>query len=352
MPETLAGYEPAAAAVLPAAVRDFVAGGSGAELTLHRNRAALDAITVTPRILGAVDQPKTTTKLLRTPCALPLAVAPMAYQKLLHPEGELLLAAAAAAAGVPYVISTLSSTPLEKIAAAAPSWFQLYWLRDRNLVGALIDRATEAGCHALMVTVDVPIMGQRLRDVRNGFALPPEVIAANLVDKYTEAHKTPGTGSAIAAHTALAFDPAFSWRDLEWIRRRTDLPLVLKGILDPRDALTALDAGADGLVVSNHGGRQFDGAPAAIDALSSVIDAVGNEMTVLLDSGIRSGADIVKALARGAHGVLVGRPLLWALALGVPADALTTLGRELRDAMLLAGCADLTAVADLITGRD
>ncbi len=350
MAEALADYEQLAA--LSPAVHDFVAGGSGAELTLHRNRWAFDAITVTPRVLGGVEAPDTATTILGTAAALPVAVAPMAYQRLFHPSGELFLAKAAANAGIPYIISTLSSVPLEKIAAVAPSWFQLYWLRDRGAVRALIDRATASGCRALMVTVDVPVMGRRLRDVRNSFALPTDVTAANLVDKYTEAHSGLSGASAVAAHTAAAFDPTFSWRDLEWVRSVTEIPLLVKGILDPRDALAAIDAGADSVVVSNHGGRQFDGAPASIDALGSVIDAVGNDFPVLLDSGIRGGTDVLKALAIGADAVLVGRPLLWALAAGAADEALTLLGRELRDAMLLAGCADLAAVADLVTGRN
>ncbi|GAB3946323.1 alpha-hydroxy acid oxidase [Kribbella albertanoniae] len=349
MAEALADYEQLSA--LSPAVHDFVAGGSGAELTLRRNRSAFDAITVTPRILGGVESPDTTTTILGTAAALPVAVAPMAYQRLFHPAGELFLAEAAAKAGIPYIISTLSSVPLEKIAAIAPSWFQLYWLHDRGAVRALIDRATASGCSALMVTADVPVMGRRLRDVRNSFVLPTEVTAANLVDKYTEAHSALNGASAVAAHTAAAFDPTFSWSDLEWVRSVTEIPLLVKGILDPRDALAAIDAGADSVVVSNHGGRQFDGAPASIDALGSVIDAVGNDFPVLLDSGIRGGTDVLKALAIGADAVLVGRPLLWALAAGAAEEALTLLGRELRDAMLLAGCADLAAVADLVTGR-
>jgi 4-hydroxymandelate oxidase len=282
---------------------------------------------------------------------MPVVVAPMAYQRLLHPEGELLLARAAAASGVPYVISTLSSYPLEQIAEAAPSWFQLYWLRDRAMVESLVDRAEAAGCDALMVTVDVPVMGRRLRDVRNAFALPPEVVAANLVDARSEAHVgVPGL-SAVAAHTASAFEPAVSWRDLEWLRSRTKLPLLLKGILDPRDAVRAVQVGAEGIVVSNHGGRQLDGAVASVNALPSIVDAVGKECSVLLDSGIRSGTDVLRALALGASGVLVGRPLLWALAVDACGEALDLLRRELADAMLLAGCANVAAAARLTTGR-
>jgi 4-hydroxymandelate oxidase len=351
MAEVLADYESEAAAVLPTPVCDFVAGGSGTETTLRLNRAALDAVTLTPRVLAGVDDPDTTCSIVGTEFAMPVAVAPMAYQRLLHPEGELLLARTAADAGIPYVISTLSSYPLEKIAATAPSWFQLYWLRDRALLTSLVHRAADAGCAALMVTVDVPVMGRRLRDVRNSFALPAGVVAANLVDISTEAHDSVPGVSAVAAHTASAFEPAVSWRDLEWIRQETELPLVVKGILDPRDARRAVDIGAEAVVVSNHGGRQLDGATASIDALGPVVDAVGNDCVVLLDSGVRSGTDVVRALALGASAVLVGRPLLWALAVDAVDEALGLLRHEIRDAMLLAGCADLAAVAGLTTGR-
>jgi 4-hydroxymandelate oxidase len=349
--DALADYESQAAAVLPTPVWDFVAGGSGTETTLRLNRTAFDAVTLVPRVLAGVDEPDTKCNVLGADIAMPALVAPMAYQRLLNPEGELLLARAAADAGIPYVISTLSSYPLEKIAAAAPCWFQLYWLRDRALLTSLVGRAAEAGCTALMVTVDVPVMGRRLRDVRNAFALPADVVAANLVDISTEAHDAVSGVSAVAAHTASAFDPSVSWRDLEWIRRETELPLVVKGILDPRDARRAVEAGAKAVVVSNHGGRQLDGAIASIDALGPVVDAVGNDCDVLLDSGIRSGTDVVKALALGASAVLVGRPLLWALAVEAVDEALGLLRQEVRDAMLLAGCADLAAVAELTTGR-
>jgi 4-hydroxymandelate oxidase len=351
MADALADYESEAAAVLPAPVWDFVAGGSGSETTLRLNRAALDSVTLVPRVLAGVDEPDTTCTVLGADLAMPAVVAPMAYQRLLHPEGELLLARAAAEAGIPYVISTLSSYPLEKIAATAPSWFQLYWLRERATVRSLVDRAAEAGSTALMVTVDVPVMGRRLRDVRNAFALPADVVAANLVDITAEAHTTVPGSSAVAAHTASAFEPAIAWRDLEWLRSQTALPLVMKGIVDPRDARRAVDSGAAGVVVSNHGGRQLDGAIASIDALGPVVEAVGNDCQVLLDSGIRSGTDVVRALALGASAVLVGRPLLWALAVEAVDEALGLLRRELRDAMLLAGCADLTAIKELTTGR-
>ncbi|WP_371405093.1 alpha-hydroxy-acid oxidizing protein [Kribbella sp. NBC_00662] len=351
MAESLADYEPLARDVLPTAVYDFVAGGSGSEQTLRRNRAAFDALTVTPRVLTGTAKPNSSWTVLGTRWELPFAVAPMAYQKLLHPEGELLVAAAAASVGIPYTISTLSSVPLEKIAGVAPSWFQLYWLRDRRMVASLVERAVNAGCSALMVTVDVPVMGRRLRDVRNEFALPPDVAPENLVDKVTQAHDAVPGLSALAAHTASAFEPAVLWRDVEWLRSLCPIPLVVKGILDPRDARRAVETGADGVVVSNHGGRQLDGAIASVDALGPVADAVGKDCVVLLDSGVRSGLDVLKALASGASGVLVGRPLLWALAVDAVDEALALLDRELRDAMLLAGCADLAAVRELSVGR-
>jgi 4-hydroxymandelate oxidase len=241
--------------------------------------------------------------------------------------------------------STLGSTPVEEVAAVgAEVWFQLYWLRDQALVTDLVCRARDAGCTALVVTVDVPILGRRFRDLRNAFRLPPEVVAANLAGGRDDlAHTgTPGV-SAMAAHTGAVFAPALRWSDLEWLRGETDLPLVIKGVLDPRDAALAVAAGADAVVVSNHGGRQLDGAPASVTMLPEVVEAVGDRAQVLLDSGIRGGTDVLRALALGASGVLVGRPLLWALAAGgrpAAEQALDLLAGELRDALALAGCAD------------
>ncbi|MFI7429924.1 alpha-hydroxy acid oxidase [Micromonospora sp. NPDC049836] len=353
-PASLPDFAELARAVLPPAVWDFVDGGSGTETTLAANRAALDRVAVLPRVLTGVDRPHTGAALPGGRYAMPVAVAPMAYQKLLHPDGELALAAAARAADVPYVASTLGSTPIEEVAAVGGAvWFQLYWLRDRGLVADLLDRAHDAGCSALMVTVDVPVLGRRLRDVRNGFTLPPHVTAANLPGGRDDlAHQgTPGV-SAVAVHTGAVFAPALSWADLAWLRERTRLPLLVKGILDPRDAVRAAETGVDAVVVSNHGGRQLDGAPASAAVLPEVVAAVGERCAVLLDSGVRGGADVLRALALGASGVLVGRPLLWALAAGGRAGAeaaLALLGAELRDALTLAGCADPAAARQLRT---
>ncbi|WBB68225.1 alpha-hydroxy acid oxidase [Micromonospora sp. WMMD812] len=353
-PVCLADFAERARAVLPSDVWDYVAGGSGSEVTLAANRAALDRVAVLPRMLRGVEVPDLTTRLLGRRYAMPVGVAPIAYQRLVHPDGELALAAAAGAAGVPYLASTLGSTPIEEVAATgAEVWFQLYWLRDRALVLDLLARVRDAGCRALVVTVDVPVLGRRLRDLRNAFRLPTEVTAANLPHGRNDlAHGgTPGV-SPVPAQSGVAFAPALRWADLAWLRERIDLPLVVKGVLDPRDARDAVGIGADAVVVSNHGGRQLDGAPASVTMLSEVVDAVGDRCEVLLDSGIRGGTDVLRALALGAAGVLVGRPLLWALAAGgrsAAESALALLAGELRDALALAGCADVAAARDLRT---
>ncbi|WP_243704578.1 alpha-hydroxy acid oxidase [Micromonospora sp. KC723] len=354
-PASVAEFAALARAVLPAHVWDFVDGGSGAETTLTANRAALDRVAVLPRMLTGVENPRTGATLLGREQSMPVAVAPMAYQRLLHPDGEVALAAAAGAAGVPYVLSTLSSTPIEEVTAAAggPVWFQLYWLRDRGLVADLLDRAHAAGCTALVVTVDVPVLGRRLRDVRNAFALPPQVTAANLPGGRDDlAHVgTPGV-SAIAAHTGAVFAPALSWADLAWLRARTPLPVLVKGILDPGDAVRAADSGVDAVVVSNHGGRQFDAAPATATVLPEVVAAVDGRVEVLLDSGVRGGTDVLRALALGAAGVLLGRPAFWALAAGgrpAAEAALALLAAEFRDALTLCGCADPAQARQLRT---
>ncbi|GAB3898304.1 alpha-hydroxy acid oxidase [Kibdelosporangium lantanae] len=353
-PLTVADVARLAEARLSKELWDYVEGGSGAETTLSANRAALDTIALVPRVLSGIVAPDLTTSLLRSASAMPFAVAPMAYQRVLHPEGELATAEAAAATGVPYVVSTLSSVAVEDIAkTGATLWFQLYWLR--GLVESLVARAEDAGCEALVVTVDVPIMGRRLRDARNSFALPDDVIAAHLDEGPTSRAHDPVAGtSAIAAHTAAVFTPGLGWAEIEWLRRRTSLPLVLKGILDHRDAVRAVESGVDGMVVSNHGGRQLDGATPSIHALPTVAEAVAGRASVYLDSGIRSGTDVLRALASGADGVLVGRPVLYGLAAdGIrgASHVLSLLAEELREAMTLAGCADIAAARALSTVR-
>ncbi|MQS16624.1 alpha-hydroxy-acid oxidizing protein [Streptomyces kaniharaensis] len=351
-----ADFERAAAALLPAPVRDFVAGGSGTELTLAANRAAFDQVRIVPRALRDVSGCALATTLLGRPVSMPVATAPVGYQKLVHPEGELAAACAAKEAGIPFTVGTLSSYTLEEVAAVgATTWFQLYMLRDRDQSFDLVRRAEDAGCAAVMLTADVPWMARRRRDLRNGFALPDDVVAANLsAGTGSAAHRAASGESAVARHTAAAFAPSLNWADLEELRRRTRLPLLVKGVLDPADAARAAECGVDAVVVSNHGGRQLDGAVASIDVLAEVCTAVAGRCEVLLDSGIRSGVDVLKALALGASGVLVGRPLLWGLATGGTEGAhrvLELLATELRDALGLAGCSEVGAARSLRTFR-
>jgi 4-hydroxymandelate oxidase len=347
----LADFRQAAKAVLGTDVWDFIEGGSGAENIIDANQAAFNSIALVPRVLTGVIAGNTEGQLFDTKVAMPVAIAPMAYQRLVHRDGEVAVARAARSAGVPFVISTMSSCPFESIVATgAQTWFQLYWLRDRAKVVELVGGAETLGCRALVVTVDVPIMGRRNRDVRNQFALPLDVRAVNLDSRQTEANVTLSGTSAIARHTNSVFAQGLSWRDLEWLRQQSRLPLVVKGILDPHDAKLAVECGADAIVVSNHGGRQFDGAPPSVAELPTVVEAVGGDCKVFLDSGVRSGTDVLRALALGAVGVLIGRPVLWGLAVGSEdgvAEVLSLLQVELREAMTLAGCVDLAAAARL-----
>ena len=343
-----ADVERLAAERLAPDVWDYVTGGSGDEVTLAANRAAFDRVSVVPRSLVDVSACDTGCDLFGSRSALPLAVAPMAYQRLVHEGGELAAAAAAASAGVPYVVSTLSSEPVDAVAGVGgTTWFQLYWLRDRELVAGLLRRAEDAGCGAVVLTVDVPVLGRRLRDMRNGFALPSWVKPVNTDGDVGD--RVPGD-SVIARHTSAVFDPSLSWRDLEWIRARTRLPLVVKGILDAGDAARAVDLGVDGVVVSNHGGRQLDGALPSVVALPEVVAAVAGRCPVLVDSGVRSGVDVLRALALGAAAVLVGRPVLWGLAAGGERGVtavLDVLRDEFETALRLAGCPDVASARRL-----
>ncbi|PYC87414.1 alpha-hydroxy-acid oxidizing enzyme [Streptomyces tateyamensis] len=352
---TLGEVEARAAAVLPPGVRDFVAGAAGQELSLAANRAALDEVFLVPRVLRDVSVRSTGCELLGSQFAMPLAVAPVAYHRLAHPDGELAAARAAAAAGVPFTAATLSSFPVEEIAAAgATTWFQLYWLKDRARRLDLVRRAEAAGCTALMLTVDVPWMGRRLRDIRNGFTLPAGVTAANLTEAAGSAAHRANGGSAVAGHTALTFAPSLTWADVEELRTLTALPLILKGVLDPADAALAVRAGVDALVVSNHGGRQLDGAVPGVRLLPEIRQAVGEGCRLLLDGGIRSGLDVLRALALGADGVLVGRPVVWGLAADGEAGVrrvLELLAAELDDALGLAGCRTVAEARALRTVR-
>ncbi|MEU5847434.1 alpha-hydroxy acid oxidase [Saccharopolyspora shandongensis] len=327
---------------------DFITGAAGHEHTARANEHALAEIALLPRTLAGAADPDTSTTLLCSDTALPVAVAPMAYHQLAHPDGELATARAAKAAGVPFTVPTLSGHTVEELAAVGGEcWFQLYPQPDKGIEAELIARAEAAGCTALMVTVDVPIMGRRLRDLRNDFRLPPEITNAHLPGEDTG-------GSAPTSHTTDVVDARFDWVGLGTIRDRTALPLVIKGVLSAVDADRAVSLGVDGVIVSNHGGRQLDGVPPAVAALPAVVDAVDGRVPVLFDSGIRSGIDILRALALGAQGVLVGRPVLWALAArGEPgvAELFSLLRTELASAMTIAGCRDIPTARSLRTTR-
>lgn len=343
--------EQAAAAALPPDVWDFIAGGSGRELSLAANRAAFDAVFVRPRILRDVSGCGAESTLLGRAVRMPVAIGPVAYHRLVCPEGELATARAAKAAGVPFTLATLSSVPVEEVTAVGGSvWFQLYWLRDTGRTLDLVRRAEDAGCEAIVLTVDVPWMGRRLRDVRNGFALPDHVRAVHLGGGTSTAQRGGDGASAVAVHTAETFSRSLTWSNVERLRECTRLPIVLKGVLAPEDARRAVEHGVDAVVVSNHGGRQLDGALTAVDALPEVVEAVGGACEILLDGGVRSGTDVLKALALGASGVLVGRAPVWGLAAGGEdgvRQVLELLAAEVTDALGLAGCAGVAEAREL-----
>jgi 4-hydroxymandelate oxidase len=326
---TVDDFEPIARAKLPREVYDYYAGGAGAEWTLRENRAAFDRWILRPRVLVGVAERDTSTEVLGTRISFPVLIAPWAFQGLADPDGEIATARAAARAGTIMVLSSTASHRVDDVAKVtdAPKWFQLYAYRDRGFTKEILRRAYEAGFGAVMFTVDVPFLGKRERDRRNELELPVE-----------------GRGQE------LDFDPAISWNDLAWIREVAPVPLLLKGILTGEDAHLAVEHGVDGVVVSNHGGRQLDGSPATLDALIEVLEAVGGSLAVLVDGGVRRGTDVLKALALGAEAVMVGRPVAWGLAaageVGV-ARVLEILREEFDLAMSLSGC---RSVKEIVRG--
>ena len=312
--------------------------GSYSEETLRANRADLEAIKLRQRILVDVAKRSTATTILGEPVSLPLALAPIGLCGMQRGDGEILACRAAQAAGIPFTLSTMSICSIEAVAAAVekPFWFQLYVIKDRGFVRALIERAEAAKCSALVLTVDLQILGQRHRDIKNGLTVPPEWRIANILDIATKpawllsiARSKSRTFGNISGHvrgmenvnslarwTAEQFDASMNWKDVEWIASQWRGKLILKGILDVEDARTAAKTGAAALVVSNHGGRQLDGAPSSISALPAIADAVGSSIEVLFDGGIRSGQDIMRAVALGARACLCGRAFIYGLGAG------------------------------------
>jgi 4-hydroxymandelate oxidase len=358
MPEfqlvNLFDFETAALARLPGPARDYFVGGATDEITLERNRAAYDSISLHYRVLRDVSTRDMATSVLGIPVSMPILLAPTACHQLAHPDGEVATARAATAAGTLMILSTLSNCAMEDVGRemGGPLWFQLYVYRDRGVTRELVGRAEAVGCRAIVLTVDAPVGGQRERDARNAFRLPEGIVLSNLLPAgRTFAGLDEGAGG-VAAYINAMFDPALSWRDLDWLAAQTRLPVVVKGIVRADDALRAHEHGAQAVVVSNHGGRQLDTSPATIEVLEGITTALDGRIEVLVDGGIRRGTDVVKALAFGARAVLVGRPILWGLAVageqGVR-QVLEILRRELDVAMALAGCRSVDEIdIDLI----
>ena len=334
---------------LSRAVYDYYAGGAEDEQTLRGNRDAFHKIFIRPRALVDVGRIDITTTALGTPITMPVMVAPTAYQRMAHREGELAMARAAGEAGTLMVASTIATYSLEEIAkvATGPLWFQLYVQPDRSISRDLARRAEAAGYRALCLTVDTPQLGQRERDVHNQFALPPGIKMMNFEGNPSVMPRTPAGGSAFAAYASSLLDPTLTWDAIAWLRSETKLPIVVKGIISGEDAALAVASGAAAVVVSNHGGRQLDGCEPTLAALPNVVEAAAGRLEVYLDGGVRRGTDIIKALALGARAVLVGRPVLWGLAAGGKAGvqrALEMLRAELVLAMMLAGCPSLRSI--------
>ncbi len=323
----------------------YYAGGAGDERTLRENVEAFGRWLLRPRALVDVSSTTTETTVLGTPVSMPLLVAPVAFQRMAHPNGELGMARAAAAAGTAMVLSTLATaTPAEvaKAAPGAPRWFQLYVFKDRGVTRALVDKADEAGYLAIALTVDAPRLGRRERDLRTGFEVPAEITVPSF------AAAVGRTSAGTPAEMFSRMDPSVSWRDLERLCSETRLPVLVKGIGTAEDARLACEHGADGIVVSNHGGRQLDGGPATIDVLPEVVEATAGRVEVYMDGGVRRGTDVVRALALGARAVLAGRAPLWGLAARGEQGArevLELLREEIELALVLTGCpspADVT----------
>ena len=336
----LSEFEAAAAARLELGALDYIRGGAGDELTLADNERAFRRYRLRPRVLVDVAAIETGTTFLGKRLRLPLGTAPMAFQHFAHPDAELATARAAARAGTLFCLSTMSSRSIEEVAAAAddagggPRWFQLYVHRDRGLSADLVARAAAAGYSASVLTVDLPVAGMRERDVRNRFGYPQ--VFGNFGPR-----DGPAAGEGPLATVIGGFnDASLSWTDVDWLRGVSDLPVIVKGVLTPDDATLAVAHGAAAVVVSNHGGRQLDRTPASIDALAEIADATRGDAEIYLDGGVRRGVDVLTALALGAHGVFIGRPLGYALALGGEASvarALALIEAELRTDMALLG---------------
>ncbi|HEY5810740.1 MAG TPA: alpha-hydroxy acid oxidase [Povalibacter sp.] len=355
---------------IPRAIFEYADHGAYDEVTLRRNRQDLEALTFRQRVMVDVSSQSLVTTLAGDPASMPLAIGPTGLTGLFHANGEMLGARAAEAFGIPFCLSTMSICSIEDVRGAVtkPFWFQLYLMRDRSFNEELIGRARAAQCSALMLTVDMPVQGLRRRDPKNGLAIPPRLTLKNAIDVATkptwalkvlfgrrrtfgnlvERMKDTGGLSTLSQWIASQFDPTVTWKDVEWVRERWPGKLIIKGILDAEDAQRACETGVDAIVVSNHGGRQLDGGPSTISVLPEVVDAVNGRCEVLHDGGVQSGQDILKALALGARGCLIGKAFLYSLAAmgeeGVT-RALQIMRDELRQSLALTGANDVRAVS-------
>ena len=354
---------------VPRMFYDYADSGSWTEATYHANQSDFGRIRLRQRVAQNVDQRSVRSKMIGQDVAMPVALAPTGMTGMQHADGEILAARAAQRFGVPFTLSTMSICSIEDVAEStgAPFWFQLYVMRDRDFIARLVERARAARCSALMLTLDLQILGQRHKDLKNGLAAPPKPTLANMINLATKPRWCLGMLGTrrhqfgnIVGHvkgvqdmgslsdwTSRQFDPTLNWEDVQWIRKRWDGKLILKGIMDVEDARMAAQSGADALIVSNHGGRQLDGAPSSIEALPPIVDAVGSRIEVWMDGGIRCGQDVLKAVALGARGTLIGRPFLYGLgALGEAGvtKCLQILCNELDLTMAFCGHTDIAAV--------
>jgi L-lactate dehydrogenase (cytochrome) len=354
---------------VPRMFYDYADSGSYTESTYRANQSDFAAIKLRQRVAVNMENRTLRTKMVGIDSAMPVAIAPTGLTGMQHADGEILGALAAKKFGIPFTLSTMSICSIEDIAQAtqAPFWFQLYVMKDRDFIERLIDRAKAANCSALMLTLDLQILGQRHKDIKNGLSTPPKPTLTNLINLATKPRwclgmlgtkrrtfgnivghaKGVGDLSSLSSWTAEQFDPALNWGDIEWIKKRWGGKLILKGILDAEDARLAADSGADALIVSNHGGRQLDGAPSSIAALPAIADAVGRSIEVWMDGGIRSGQDVLKAWALGARGTLIGRSFLYGLgAMGEAGvtRALEIIAKELDTTMAFCGHTNIQTV--------
>jgi L-lactate dehydrogenase (cytochrome) len=354
---------------VPKAFFEYADGGSYNEETLRANRAELEPIKLRQRVMVDVSERSLATTIVGQKVSAPFALAPIGLCGMQYGDGEILSAQAAEEAELPFILSTMSINSIEQVAEATtkPFWFQLYVIRDRGFSKDILSRAAKAGCSALVLTVDLQVLGQRHRDIRNGMTVPPQIRIKNIIDMATKPEwvfsilkgksKTFGNlaghvkgmddVTSLALWTNHQFDPALNWKDVDWIKKIWPGKLIIKGILDVEDAKTAVKLGADAIVVSNHGGRQLDGAPSSISALPAIAQAVGSDTEVLFDGGIRTGSDMLRALALGAHACLIGRAYIYGLGAGGKAGvakAIDILKKELSVAMALTGT---TRVSDI-----